>query len=453
MSIGRVPLTDDDLAKSAATLQDLTRRDMLAALLEAKSRSDVRDYDSKAAILRDLLRKKPKEFAIDSEANGIVGLTHKPLGFRIHLPRRAMPDGLELERWQPRAKVAYTTTGEDTAWSLRDHLESIFDTHTEMLAVLKVASELLPDQRQSDDHLIAWNPDTNRIRVFAEPVFRDRWSDILSKVAEAKPVDTKTLPLDEPWVPIKKAHSELLRGVTDLAMLTPGPVNQPLGGPRPLAATLAGGLLGGGLGYLGGAAAEAIGGDRFLRRNGLRKTMALIGGLAGAVPGGIWAGRNLARYGATGPFFHDTQLENFDPVKEAAALEYLLPDCVADPDFVKAGFAGGGFENDALTKPIDVDAFGRVIWSKDDPYTSASLRAATMGIVDGASMLRDNSPTVRMSDMARIAAGMGSGYLAGTTAGVLGSLAGLSSEAQSRLQEAGIWTGILKAVVPPLFGR
>jgi hypothetical protein len=36
---------------------------------------------------------------------------------------------------------------------------------------------------------------------------------------------------------------------------------------------------------------------------------------------------------------------------------------------------------------------------------------------------------------------------------VLGALAGLSPEAQQGLQRAGMWAGVLRAVVPPVYGQ
>lgn len=60
-------------------------------LLEAKKESDRRNYRAKHAIMRALMQAHPHEFAIDSEANGIVGVTHVSTGFRMHLPRRVLP--------------------------------------------------------------------------------------------------------------------------------------------------------------------------------------------------------------------------------------------------------------------------------------------------------------------------------------------------------------------------
>lgn len=64
---------------------------VLLRLLQAKAHSDRRAYAAKHALLRDLLRERPHEFVIDSQKKDVIGLTHQPTGFRIHLPRRALP--------------------------------------------------------------------------------------------------------------------------------------------------------------------------------------------------------------------------------------------------------------------------------------------------------------------------------------------------------------------------
>lgn len=74
--------------------QDPLRDRALSRLLEAKAYSDRGDYQAKAQIMRQLLRDRPGEFVIDSEQGPIVGLTHLPTRFRMHLPRRTLPGPL-----------------------------------------------------------------------------------------------------------------------------------------------------------------------------------------------------------------------------------------------------------------------------------------------------------------------------------------------------------------------
>lgn len=72
----------------------------IARLLEAKRRSDRRDYRGKHAILRELLRRYPDRFVVDSSGPGpMLGLTYDPRGahFRLHAPRALVPPG--VPRW------------------------------------------------------------------------------------------------------------------------------------------------------------------------------------------------------------------------------------------------------------------------------------------------------------------------------------------------------------------
>lgn len=72
---------------------------VLAQLLSAKSESDRKNYPAKHNILRDMIKRDPGSFRIDSEEGGIYGLTHAPTGFKIHMPKAAAPP--ELKKPQP----------------------------------------------------------------------------------------------------------------------------------------------------------------------------------------------------------------------------------------------------------------------------------------------------------------------------------------------------------------
>jgi hypothetical protein len=63
-------------------------------LLRAKSESDRRNYKAKHNIMRQLMYEHPEHFHLDKEERGIVGVTHKPTKFRMHLPKTAIPDKL-----------------------------------------------------------------------------------------------------------------------------------------------------------------------------------------------------------------------------------------------------------------------------------------------------------------------------------------------------------------------
>jgi uncharacterized membrane protein (UPF0127 family) len=70
---------------------------VLEKLKEVKALSDKRQYPAKHSRAMALITKYPNKFFIDSEGDGIVGVTHRPTGFRFHLPKQVLT-GVELEK-------------------------------------------------------------------------------------------------------------------------------------------------------------------------------------------------------------------------------------------------------------------------------------------------------------------------------------------------------------------
>lgn len=67
----------------------------LGDLKKAKRYSDSKQYDQKHQLIHQLVREAPKEFYVDSEKDGIVGLTHSSTNFKIHVPKNVI-SGLQL---------------------------------------------------------------------------------------------------------------------------------------------------------------------------------------------------------------------------------------------------------------------------------------------------------------------------------------------------------------------
>lgn len=67
----------------------------LPQLLQAKAESDRRNWAVKHRIVRQLVQARPQDFFIDSRQGDMMGLTHQPTGFRLHVPARIMPVRLE----------------------------------------------------------------------------------------------------------------------------------------------------------------------------------------------------------------------------------------------------------------------------------------------------------------------------------------------------------------------
>ena len=70
-------------------------------LHDVKALSDKGNYDQKTRHLRDLIAAHPDEFFVDSEDKGFTGLTHRPTGYRYHLPQMAVPLALRAPKALP----------------------------------------------------------------------------------------------------------------------------------------------------------------------------------------------------------------------------------------------------------------------------------------------------------------------------------------------------------------
>jgi hypothetical protein len=338
----------------------------------------------------------------------------------------------------------------DTEWDILPLLVEYVDKFGDKVLFLKESAWKMPVHTQK----IFYNPeeDTIWIKLASEDDPNGMISDYLS--SHAKTIKFATSPCsgypddfgESPWVHIKSAFSPSAKAITDLIGLTPGPVNKFIGGPKPLTATLLGGLAGAGVGYMGGSLAESLAGD-YLQKKRLRKTLAMLGAGIGATPGMLWSYHNVSKQGPKGFLSSYPYSES---LTESAKL--VNPDSQSSEEFKSAEdeSAGGLFGSEA--DPINIDAFNNVIWSRNDPFTPSSLRAATTGLVNSAGWSRGSS-LVTPGDISRIAVGAGSGFVNATIgARALGMLAGLSPDAQKALQTSGVWFGSLKAVIPSLLG-
>jgi hypothetical protein len=60
------------------------------------------------------------------------------------------------------------------------------------------------------------------------------------------------------------------------------------------------------------------------------------------------------------------------------------------------------------------------------------------------------SPSTVINSLASAGVGLATANIAGRT---IGALAGLTPGAQEKIQDAGLWAGMLHTVIPPLFGN
>jgi hypothetical protein len=83
---------------------------VLKDLKRAKQFSDAKQYSQKHNLIHDLVLKAPKEFYVDSEKDGIVGLTHSATNFKIHVPKNVIGN-LELGQAPSKESAAATSIG------------------------------------------------------------------------------------------------------------------------------------------------------------------------------------------------------------------------------------------------------------------------------------------------------------------------------------------------------
>lgn len=352
------------------------------------------------------------------------------------------------------------------------------------------------------DHMgYYWNPTTEKAAMLRQgkSTAADIWLCTLalnrSGVPQSGELLTEKEASDGEW--IKVAYSPTLRRVAEYLNFFPGygPFPKQSG---PLAGMLTSGLLGAGLGYGGGWLAEQFLPKRW-KRGRLRRTLAILGGAAGAAPGAYMGLQNWE----LGRGFNDPRMYNMPPAdypgaqlsmwerppygtKQPGGMEVQSADLFKeandslDVPLGKRWKAGAAHvatvavtERDALIKEafgahmpmfgsnnrrrrtdIDVNSLGQALW---DVGTSPGMAAMTMGAVHAANQMPGGSPEsgwVTPLQMARLSASMGAGYLSGSLVGsVLGALTGLPQGAQDRLKETGMYLGIVKDVVPKLYGR
>lgn len=194
---------------------------------------------------------------------------------------------------------------------------------------------------------------------------------------------------------------------------------------------LASGILGAGLGYGGAALASGLLPKTWDKRK-FRRTGTLAGAALGAAPGTLETLKSLL----IGQSPMDGKHMKLPKDSEKAA-EYLphAPRYSSGPR-------------------IDAEAMMNTVWRS--PMVGGKLTPKEQTLFTGAmagSQQIAKSPYVTPADMARLTAGMGVGYASGLVAGkVLGALTGLPPSAQKTLANTGMYAGVVKAVLPMIYG-
>ena len=273
------------------------------------------------------------------------------------------------------------------------------------------------------------------------------------------------------WVKI--AYSPFLRRAGELLSFFPGKYPGGLPNyPSTATAMLSSGLLGAGLGYGAGTLAETLY-PREWERGKLRRTLAMMGGAAGTMPGlalglnNLHQGRGfndlsyLAPPAGSAPQMASADLQKLSSIqlgtayKEACAMYGTVNELLLE-ELHKEAWGGDSIGEDdrrATHTPMDinVDAMGRTLWETGTDPATAGL---TMAVLNAADQMPggQQSGWVTPMQMGELAARMGAGYVSGALVGkALGLLAGLSPGTQDLLARTGLYAGAVKALLPRVF--
>jgi hypothetical protein len=354
------------------------------------------------------------------------------------------------------------------------------ERHDDWLQVPARVGALLPTARQLKQahikaaesvgflsHAIAtWHPERAEVSVFTPfhvPDFtREAYANMFVKHASARLVfveqDNKKPDLaDEVLIKCGALHP-MVGKLWDGA-------HTALGGARPLSNAIVSGLALGGLGYGVGTLAENLFPERYMQRGKLRKSLALAGGLGGL---GIGAANAYANSQATNTSWLNGWLVPNNAKPHGIPIEAQTNWHDGNgPDVSKMAAMQSGL----MAPSIPVDAFNRVVWNDvrptsyaNNPYgtkspwgdnsqqmhTPPQLAAATTGLMSGIGAMAQSpiiSPGTVINGLMSAGVGLATANIAGRT---LGALAGLTPEAQNKIQDLGLWAGVLHAVVPPV---
>lgn len=330
---------------------------------------------------------------------------------------------------------------------------------------LRIALKQLPKAK----YYLWFNPKTQVVFLSMHDaedtdIVKDYIDALHIKGIKAVKYEPETSPKKEtgPWIQVKEASlGAIAKPIAWAGGWHPDGVAKLFGGPNPLSATIASGALGAGAGYLTGMGIEHFAPGIF-EKGKLRKTLGVLGGLGGALPGAMTGINNMyAGNSWLDPVGAAPKPGYPDPLtpKSASAISFIndILDNLASINpslkpyiekYADAYFTSGVANFNV--REIDKDRFNRAVW--DDPYLPDVYKGMTSGVLEGASQISNTPKLVSLGDIVNLGVGAGSGYVAGrVVAGTLGALAGITPQAKDMLQRAGIFAGLIKNTIPMLF--
>lgn len=299
-----------------------------------------------------------------------------------------------------------------------------------------------------------WEPDVGLVTLYAQPgttkQATDNYIAAMRDAGYSSAVVTYGPAAPDPAEEIIVKVGSMIPGLS--TVWNTG--NKLLGGPTPLSNGLMTGLLAGGLGYGAGTLAEQFFPERYLERGKLRRTLGLMGALSGVGLAGLNSYANAKALRTS--MLRGLLTNNKTPVT------YPYEEEMMKKSFSPLGGQTGAFSNEPMFAPtVSVPQFNSAAWQDVNMgmyrgfqnHTPPQFAAATTGLMSGIST-NMRSPIIRPVDVINGIASAGVGLATATVAGkALSAMAGLTPAGQAKLQDMGLWGGMMHAIVPSLFGR
>lgn len=258
-------------------------------------------------------------------------------------------------------------------------------------------------------------------------------------------------------------------------------VGSALGGQSALTNSLVSGAIGAGTGYLAGSLMSNLLPEEYVKRKNLANVFALAGGLGGAaLHAPEWLG-NMGMNHRSSTNANALAAESAPALKDgtrpkpapgsASPIQALIRPADQQPaandkamlDWYDYRF-GGQHTGDVIRKasadtgignyPIRVDSFNNAIWADTHRGdTPPVVAAANTGLITGVQQMYGGSSILSPRHFIN---GLAAAGVDGVTARVVGSTLGalgiLTPKAQTALQTAGIWGGLMRGVSQSVFG-
>lgn len=300
-----------------------------------------------------------------------------------------------------------------------------------------VAAAIRPCLGVSPDRFrVYYHPLVSKIAIDVE--LSDISGEMVSKLLAVSPAPFRPTPLDryeairDGW--LKVAESRPLRLGLEALQYLPSTTAIP-NAPSPVAAMIASSLLGAGLGYGAGSLVSKLTPDSW-NRDRLKRNAAMLGGLFGTVPAGLWAAGNIAN--------DKSVLSPWPNVNDPLPAESKAADDGVDT-------VGLYPQSIRRVSPADVNvnALGQVLWGGQAAPPTTALAMGTMYAAEQFPDPTAQPGYVTGHQLGQLAMAAGQGYVMGKIVGkVLNIATGMPDQNAGRYGAA---LGMINLALPKLF--